>query len=366
MAASVAASKTHAQSTEPTPAAESATNPRDARGWERKPESPGVLLFPAIGRAIGRGASGLVWLMVAPFRGGLYVEDRYQVSENVRDVLYNDERTAAVIPTLAFASGFGLTFGAKAFHDNVFGDEESVSVSGKYGGAVTQSYQLKAEVPKLLDGRVYLRTRARWEKKGNVLFQGIGNEATELDGMSLDPRASEIETRFAERRILGVLGVGSLFGSRTRELRVGVSVIHNNRDFSALDASQPHTNTADVYDTSAINGFSGFSLTEVTADVELDTTDRAKKPTRALRLRGFAGGVPSDSDFSFAHYGGQVTVEQTLFRPERVLLVRLAHEGVAGKESEIPFTELPRLGGAGLLRGFRADRYRDKLAAVAT
>ena len=42
------------------------------------------------------------------------------------------------------------------------------------------------------------------------------------------------------------------------------------------------------------------------------------------------------------------------------------HESVLGHQAEIPFNELPRLGGPRRLRGYNLDRFRDKHSAVAT
>jgi hypothetical protein len=39
-------------------------------------------------------------------------------------------------------------------------------------------------------------------------------------------------------------------------------------------------------------------------------------------------------------------------------------ETVTGSREEMPFLELPRLGGPNLLRGYDRDRFRDKVSAV--
>jgi hypothetical protein len=50
----------------------------------------------------------------------------------------------------------------------------------------------------------------------------------------------------------------------------------------------------------------------------------------------------------------------------RVLALRFHGEGVTGSRDEVPFTELPRLGGPIYLRGYAFDRFRDRVAAFAT
>ena len=42
------------------------------------------------------------------------------------------------------------------------------------------------------------------------------------------------------------------------------------------------------------------------------------------------------------------------------------HVRVEGKTEEIPFSELPRLGGPNRLRGYPLDRFRDEKAALGT
>jgi outer membrane translocation and assembly module TamA len=49
-----------------------------------------------------------------------------------------------------------------------------------------------------------------------------------------------------------------------------------------------------------------------------------------------------------------------------VLVLRAVVEGVEGKTAEIPFSELPRLGGPRRLRGYALDRFRDEKAALGT
>src|SRR5262249_4576058 len=48
----------------------------------------------------------------------------------------------------------------------------------------------------------------------------------------------------------------------------------------------------------------------------------------------------------------------------RVLQARLHGEMVTGAVDEVPFSDLPRLGGALLLRGYPWDRFRDRIAAL--
>ena len=337
----------------------------EARGFERAPEPSRVLVFPAIGRVLGAGVGGLVYGLTYPFRGAYTLEARYGVASKVKSVFYNDAETAGVLPSASFLNGFGLNLGAKAFHNDLAGNGERVSLSASYGGEVSGSAQLKVELPELTGGRTYQRLRLRGELNPDLLFAGIGN-GTGV-GSGLDPRASRTQTRYQQRRLLGLLEAGVVLGPPTRRLRVGVSLIHNQRRFDALDDSQAGVSVDKVYDTAAIVGFEdGFSLTEGTLDIELDLLDQPGINASGAVVRAFAGGAPQVGEFGFYHWGAEVVLTKALWLPGRVLAVRLVHEGVVADGGDIPFTDLPRLGGAGLLRGYVRDRFRDELSAVAT
>ena len=46
-----------------------------------------------------------------------------------------------------------------------------------------------------------------------------------------------------------------------------------------------------------------------------------------------------------------------------MLALHVHGEGVTGSRDEVPFSELPRLGGSTYLRGYPLDRFRDRVAA---
>jgi outer membrane protein assembly factor BamA len=47
-----------------------------------------------------------------------------------------------------------------------------------------------------------------------------------------------------------------------------------------------------------------------------------------------------------------------------VLALRLRGEAVSGTRAEVPFTELPQLGGADDLRGYTTDQFRDRVLTI--
>jgi len=71
-----------------------------------------------------------------------------------------------------------------------------------------------------------------------------------------------------------------------------------------------------------------------------------------------------DMGVDYSRYGAEVQHFLRIGEGPRVLVARLHGEGVTGGLDEVPFTELPQLGGKALLRGYPTDRFRDRVAAV--
>jgi hypothetical protein len=292
--------------------------------------------------------------------------DRHAVVERVEDLLYFDEdKTTGIVPVFSFATGSGPTVGAKAFDDDVGGHGESAAIDARFGGRYSQAYQVSFEGDRVLGSRVWLETLARFELNPRLLFQGYG-DAPEGDGVGLGPRDAAIETRYRQRRFLGLGRLGYTFGRPRGLVKLGGSAILNGREFGSTTSDDRSIEQA--YDTSRIRGFDdGVQTLELDGNFILDTRDASGRTGSGLYLDAFGGAVPKVNDFGFGHAGVEITTYFNLYRRTRVLVLRLAHEAVFFDHiDDVPFSELPRLGGAKRLRGYTLDRFRDAKTAVAT
>jgi outer membrane protein assembly factor BamA len=324
----------------------------EAHNYEVAPEEESIY-GGSIVRGIGTGLGWVVRVIEAPFRGIVYVESRWGTFHKIRDLFVNDARTLGIKPTARYSSGFGVTLGAKAFLDNYWGYGEDVSVSAETGGSVEEAYQLLASVPHIGGTPVYFETRVRYEENNNLLFAGIGNDMGE-------------KSRFSQQRFLTVVGTGLEFGKLTR-FRIGGSAIYNDRSFGKGRASSSDPSIETIYDTAMIPGFDdGFRNLELTGNVQLDTRDSKGATQSGGIVKAFAGGGSLIDHVDYMHYGAEASYYLTPWWPYRTFIGRVALDGVRDKDKDMPFTELPRLGGAGLLRGYLTDQFRDDLAAVGT
>ena len=352
-----------------------AAPPNEARGWETPPQKG---RRPALVRwVVGGTGQGLRWLLrtsFAPIKGAIRLNKRYKILRRTEDFFYNEARTAAILPDVAFVSGLGLSFGVQAFHRDLLGNDEQLRFKALRGGAFNQSIQLGLDVPRVFGSRFYLDSLVRFEENPNLIFVGLGRS----DGVSarppdlaepINPRDAAFETRFRQRRTLLSLASGINLGSAERRFRIGASAVANFREIGGLSSDEraDQVSLDDVYDPALLAGFADrFGLLELTLDFSIDTRDSPGATSRGWLIEGFVGGAPRLGDYGFGHWGLEGTIFQTVFRDRRVVMARLGIEGVVGDDDDIPFTELPRLGGPATLRGYRNARFRDKVAMLGT
>ncbi len=353
------------------PAAQPAREPvkgDEARNYEKPPgtEPEDVALFvPRVILAVPRYALKFVFF---PIRETIRFVDHHAIIEKVEDVLYNDARTAAILPTLSIDSYFGPTVGVKAFHEDLAGHDEYASAEVKFGGLYNLATQLHFRADHFGGSRLWLESVARYESDPGLLFQGVGDG--EGEGISnaplLAPREAAIATRFSEQRLLSLQRAGISFGQPGAMLQVGASGIYSVRDFGEKQrGSEP--SIEQIYDTTRLVGFADRVPTlETDLNLIVDLRDVAGATSSGGYLEMFGGYVPRIGKYSFWHHGAELTGYFDLYKRTRVLVLRAFVEGVEGAEEDIPFAELPRLGGPHRLRGYPLDRFRDEKTAVGT
>ncbi len=314
----------------------------------------------------------------APVRGLLWVYGRYQIGDRARQIFFNDAGTVGLYPTAFAETGFGLNFGGRLLHRDLFGNSERLRLRASYGGRYRQLYSIKLSSGELVSDRVAFELEADYEQFPKSRFSGLGNgDLSEVDFVDplVDPITSTtaVATRYRhdDYRLAAVADVGL---ARSLALRLSGSI--KNRTFN--DDVEPHDGDAaifTIYDRSRLVGYdNGLDNIYLEADLTYDSRrvrrfyQSAGFPSTGWQVSGFAGYQLGRGDDPSAHgrYGIDLQRYFDLYMGDRVLIVRVYFEGVTGHIDDVPFVDLPHLGGPLFLRGYDRDRFRDRLIGLGT
>lgn len=366
------------------PAEEKPISADDVRAAPKPGDEHGRLDEIDSGDSVARQiARGFLWiprlpimLVAQPVRGALYLQDRYYAAEVVGSLFYSDDKKIAVFPTVLFETGFGLNAGIRAQFRDILGEDERVKLRFGYGGRYRAVAALDIDTGKRIASAVSAGIDARYEARGEERFSGIGNN--DLVSASEGPRDPiddpfGVETRY--RMSVLRLSPRLRFQLPANFAITGTAALirkkYGNVEPSDIGGSDRPID--EVYPTDQIPGFmAGTRFLYDEIEVAWDT----RRPAHWLEPKGVrgTGGLAlvyaarqEDLDEGPDFYRVGVDLQRYLrIGPgPRVLELRGYAELVTGDRDRVPFSELPRLGGVDVLRGYSTDRFRDRVAAVA-
>ncbi len=362
---------------EPKPAAAfaGAPPPRDASGiaTPRDTSHQRWLWFPRVLLFVPRYALEVVF---APLRLGMWSYEHYEVRDRFKRIFFNETETLGVFPTVEFESGFGAGVGAVLIARNLFAAGTKLRLKASIGGRERQSYEARLGSGRLLGEHFELELRTSYRRFLGSFFYGYGNSdelAEPVDvGMDLDPIGSDIarQTRYRHNNLASGAAAIVRFSP---QLKVGLHGAYRATDFDAYTGSFGDQDIEDVFDVDALPGYR-TGLSNVYSELELVyDTRRATRfyLSRAAPSTGWLGSAfvgyqwgQGEDPSEFGRWGLELMRFFDLYGGDRVLVTRAYVEGVTGSLSEVPFTDLPLLGGPLLLRGYNRARFRDRLAAM--
>jgi len=324
---------------------------------------PGEGVARKLGRAVLWVPRVPIVLALKGVRGAFWLQDRYNVAE-IADEFQTEDKKIAFFPSAFAETGFGLNVGIRASLTDLISEEQ---ITGRVGIGGRDRWIADLGIARRF-GPVDVSLSGRREARDNDLFFGYGNTDITTPEMPLDPLTADVgaSARFRSRLNRGVV-TASVKLPQNFALSATSAVVQ--REFDG-------TGTADsidtLFDVGTLPGFldnTTYLHSELT--VAWDTRRRASRwDGHGIRsagglVLGFADyqhGLDEEPDF--VRYGMDLQRIVRIARGPRLLEFRLYGEAVTGGRDEVPFTELPRLGGSNLLRGYVAGRFRDRLAAV--
>ena len=314
------------------------------------------------------------WAIEVPFavpRFGLWAYERYELKARYIRFFFNDSERIGLYPALFFETGFGFNGGVRFVHRDLFGSKGKLRLRAGFGGLYRQVYSGELRTGSLF-GRFEVKARAEYVLSPRKRFFGIGNgNIVETDVMNVDPLTDDtaVSTRF---RTSGTVSKLSLVQNFTESLTVSLSGALKTRQFDDSERDGD-ISTSSTYDVSRLVGYADglsnlYGELDVTFDNRRRTRDYLSKATPATgwRLSGFGGGQSglSGDPSKFFRWGIDVQRNVDLYGGDRYLVLRGFVDSVVGDLDDVPFVDLPSLGGPLLLRGYPRDRFRDRHAAL--
>lgn len=351
----------------------------------RDPEESGgrraarIALYPI------RGLWFVVW---APIRGLAWAYDRFAVPTRLRRWFFSEDGRVGLFPVASYQNGFGVGGGARFVLRDLFAERARLRVTATYGGEVLQSYTAKYRSGRLLGRHAELEVAAGFQTFPRNRFFGIGN-GDRLDFDELDPDEprppglpmnvdalndpTAVDTRYYYDAFTAEATLAAkLPGPFRLRANGGYRLRHFEVDPGGDEDDIP---IGAVYDVTKLVGFpEDLSNIYVEASLVVDTLRQDRfdlsraTPSAGWYVTGklgYAQGL-SDDPSEYWRWGVDVQRYLDLFRGDRILVLRATLEGVTGSLADVPFIDLPKLGGPVLLRGYQQDRFRDRQAGMAS
>lgn len=329
------------------------------------------------GRRIGR---GLLWIpripvevVFQPVRGALYLKDRYNVVDIITGIFTTEDKKLAIFPTALAETGFGLNVGVRASYKDVFGTGVKVKARVGFGGAFRRVAAIELGTGTLLGKRIEGNLEAHYENRDKERFYGYGNgDEVEPLPMPVDP--TMVDTAIASRYQVTIARVvPRLKIALPQHFRATATGAYIHKQLSVQEVVARDARIDEAFAIDRIPGFlSGTEFIYTEAELAWDTRrlgheyDPAGMRTTGGLVAAYVGRQDELGDGpTFYRIGVDLQRILRLTSGPRIIELRAHGEMVTGDRDDLPFTELPRLGGRYVLRGYQIDRFRDKIAAVA-
>lgn len=299
-----------------------------------------------------------VELVLSPLKPIALAFERYHLLPRLIDLITNDAKTLAIIPVIDPFNNSGLGFGAVLLHNDPFGSQDRIIVSGnvRLNGDRQISMSVAQRLP-ALSGRVF-RFSAAYEADQDTRYFGLGGESQ-----------SEDVRRLRTDRIAVSTGIDILQG----DWDMRVSVAYRRRKLSTgkspqdpvlvLSDSTLPTNFLPPDFDQVFDRFLDYP--EATFSFGYDSRDALGRTTRGFQANIE---VSVSHDLNGANTGGISTAAAIgAFIPilprNRTLYLALGAEAAVPfmVGDEVPLHQLVRFGGSSTLRGYVGDRFLDRL-----
>lgn len=303
-------------------------------------------------------------LAMQPIRWGLMANERYRVIPRLRRFFVSESGDLGVFPVLRYDTSLGFLGGAQ-MQARLTPDDHLAAFAGI--GAARRRFSSSYRATNRLDGHLALGGVAEYDLRPEGRFYGVGNgDVVESSAMPIDATAGGVAAEtFYNDRLARVAAIADVDVGHAAHVAIGGALSDRRREVSDRGRA-----IIDVFMPSSLVAFDGYRAAYGELELRLDTR-AAGQPwlprdvhTHGSLLLVYGGRATLDPGSGYWRYGLDAQQFLYLGSGPRVLFARLRADAVTAGRDEVPFTELPVIGGATTLRGYHSDRFRDRIAAV--
>jgi len=329
---------------------------RGTRSSRRKP-APGSAraLGARSWRALLAALTGSLLLALSAFSPAAAF-DRLGAEETIADLLparFPDSppngmqgRRWALLPQLGYGPDTSVLAGAKFVDRDLFDSGTTIDLDGTYALNEQQSLEFSVGSPHLLDNRLLMLLRARYDFDPQREFFGLGD-------VNVDGPVSTHEFQ----DLGGELSIGwRPFRRISLNFEVGIRQIDIRNGKRKDDL--PFTPVAFP----DLPGIDGGVVNPIALSLVWNTRDDIVRPTRGWRLLVKALHTDKSlfSDFEFSRFFVDAGYLRAFNQGHQIIGLRANGEWIEAPISQVPFWELAELGGSDTLRGFFPHRFAGK------
>jgi hypothetical protein len=305
-----------------------------------------------LGRLLLNLPGAFVELAFVPLMPVMVAFERWHLFERIFDLLTNEEQTLAVLPLIDPLNRSGLGLGAAIVHNEPLGSRDRTVLLGivRANEDIDSSISIARRIPRL-SGRV-VSFKAKYAVDRDTRFYGLGGGGDKEDVRLIRTDAVDLRA-----------GI-DLLGPASYVFRLNLEAAYRRRRLTDGSGDDPSLLSDDVL--ARPPGFGrALDYPELTLELSYDTRDSGSRTTTGVIALLEASAT---HDVNGGNTGGVRTTASVgaffeLLPLNRVLFL---NAGVAAAvpirgEDEIPLHHLVNLGGSSILRGYKSDRFIDRL-----
>lgn len=295
----------------------------------------------------------VVELALTPLRPIFEIVEQKRLDRRLYDLVSNEAKTAFLLPYVTVGGSDGVAGGLLFTHNDLFGDDERLRLSGALRGNL--DYKVKATYEQAvarLNGRT-VAARLSYERDTDWTYHGLGGDAPQ-----------DLERAVRSDELLVTLR-GQLLGPELLYVSSDLVLTYRRQSLGPGDSPDVPALRRGDPEITPLPGFGQtLDLPELGLALAFDSRDSLGRTTRGLLARLEVAGMRDLNGASLSAF--RAALDTSLFLevlPRARVVVLSAGVGAATpwqSEHELPLRGYVSLGRETHLRGYRRDRFLDR------